>query len=184
MTYIHPLDPAQAEGRSKELLEAVKAKLGATPNILRTMAHAPTVLEGYLAFSGALSKGTLPGRLIEQIALLVAEKNGCDYCLAAHTAISNRMGLSAEGARQTRLAKSEDGKTQAVLTFTSRLLGQKGAASEGDISLLRLAGFYDNQIVEILGVIGLNMFTNYLVKAAGTEIDFPRVDQVDTRFVY
>lgn len=184
MTNIHPLDPAQAEGRSKELLEAVKAKLGATPNLMRTMAHAPTVLEGYLALSGALSKGTLPGKLIEQIALLVAEHHGCDYCLAAHTAISNRMGLSTQEAKQTRMAKSEDQKTQAVLTFTSRVLQQKGAASEGDISLLRLTGFHDNQIVEILGVIGLNLFTNYLVKAAGTEIDFPRVGQVDTRFVY
>jgi uncharacterized peroxidase-related enzyme len=180
MSYIHPLDPAQAEGRSKELLEAVKAKLGATPNIIRTMAHAPTVLEGYLAFSGALAKGTLPERLIEQIVLLVAQNNECEYCLAAHTAISSRFGLSAEGAKQTRMAKSEDEKTQAVLTFTSRLLGQKGSVTEGDISLLRIAGFYDNQIVEILGVIGLNMFTNYLVKAAGTEADFPRVASVGT----
>lgn len=183
MAYIHPLDPAQAEGKSKELLEAVKARLGKASNILRTMAHAPTVLEGYLAFSGALSKGTLPGQLIEQIALLVAQTNGCEYCLAAHTAISNRMGLLAEGARQTRMAKSEDEKTQAVLTFTSRVLGQKGAATEGDISLLRIAGFYDNQIVEILGVIGLNMFTNYLAKVAGTETDFPRVASVDTELV-
>lgn len=184
MTHIHALGPLQAEGKSKELLQVVQAKLGATPNIMRTMAHAPSVMEGYLAFSGALAKGTLSLKLMEQIALLVAEKNACGYCLAAHTAISRRVGLSAEEAKRTRLAKSGDEKEGAVLSFTSRLLDKKGEVSEGDMSLLRIAGFYDNQIIEIIALIGLNIFTNYLVKAAGTEIDFPPVDRVDTKFNY
>jgi uncharacterized peroxidase-related enzyme len=184
MTHIHALDPRLASGKSKELLEALQSKLGAAPNILRTMAHAPYVLEGYLALSGALAKGTLSSKLMEQIALLVAQKNTCHYCLAAHTALGKGHGVSAQEAKNTRLAKSADAKTQAVLSFTSRLLDKKGEVSEGDMSLLRIAGFYDNQIIEIISVIGLNMFTNYLVKVAGTEIDFPPVDRVDINYIH
>ena len=93
MPRIQALDPASATGRAKELLDGVRRKLGRTPNLMRTMANSPAVLEAYLGFSGALAGGTLPVKLREQIALAVAQVNGCDYCLAAHTAIGKSAGL-------------------------------------------------------------------------------------------
>src|SRR5262245_25294309 len=80
-------NPETATGRARELLGIVKGKLGLVPNMTRAMANAPAVLDGYLQLSGALAKGTLPAKVREQIALAVAQANGCDYCLAAHTAV-------------------------------------------------------------------------------------------------
>jgi len=71
---------------SQPLLENVKKQFGAVPNLFRLVANSPAALEGYLALSGALAKGTLPAPTRERIALAVAAINGCDYCLAAHTA--------------------------------------------------------------------------------------------------
>jgi len=46
-------------GAANDVVSAVKAKMGSVPNIFATMAQSPAVLEGFLAFNGALSSGTL-----------------------------------------------------------------------------------------------------------------------------
>jgi hypothetical protein len=48
MTRLIPIDSAEATGKARELLKAVEAKLRFTPNMMRTMAVLPAVLEGYL----------------------------------------------------------------------------------------------------------------------------------------
>jgi alkylhydroperoxidase family enzyme len=72
-----------ASGASRQSLEAVKEQIGVAPNMFRLIA----ALEGYLGMFGALSNSALPAPTRERIALAVAEINGCDYCLAAHTDI-------------------------------------------------------------------------------------------------
>jgi alkylhydroperoxidase family enzyme len=74
-----------APAASRPLLEAVKKQLGVVPNMFRLIANSPAALEGYLGLSGALNKGALPAPTRERIALAVAEMNGCNYCLSAHT---------------------------------------------------------------------------------------------------
>src|SRR6266511_3617329 len=91
MPRLTPVEPAT--GEAKELLDAVQAALGVTPNMTRTMARNPAVLKGWMELNGALGK-TLTRALNEQIALAVAEENGCGYCLSAHTAIGGRIGVS------------------------------------------------------------------------------------------
>jgi alkylhydroperoxidase family enzyme len=80
MSRLPTIDPAQTTGKVKDLFSAVQAKLGLIPNMTRVMANSPAVLEGYLNFSGALGN-TLNAKLREQIALVVAEANSCEYCL-------------------------------------------------------------------------------------------------------
>jgi AhpD family alkylhydroperoxidase len=74
-----------APAASQPLLQAVKKQLGVAPNLFRLVANSPAALEGYVSLSGALGKGDLPAATRERIALAVAEINGCDYCLSAHT---------------------------------------------------------------------------------------------------
>jgi AhpD family alkylhydroperoxidase len=96
MPRLQPVDPSQTTGKTKTLLEGVGKALGVIPNMMRTMAEAPPVLEGYLALSGALGKGRLSAKLREQIALAVAEQNACEYCLAAHSLLGAKAGLAAD----------------------------------------------------------------------------------------
>ena len=94
MNRLHPIDPATAEGKAKTLLDGVKASLGSTPNMFRLLAASPATLEAYLSYNRALSHGVLPAKVREQIALVAAETNGCDYCASAHTALGKHAGLS------------------------------------------------------------------------------------------
>jgi uncharacterized peroxidase-related enzyme len=174
MSRLNQLDPEIATGRAKELLSAVKGKLGLVPNMTRAMANAPAVLDGYLQFSGALSKGTLPAKIREQIALAVAQANSCDYCLSAHSAIGKMVGLTAEQVRDSRLGTAVDPKTDALIRFARTVVATRGRVSNADLDDVRDAGFDDGAIAEMVAHVALDIFTNYFNLVAETDIDFPK----------
>ena len=72
----YKFEALDATGKTKTLLDGVAKKLGGVPNIVRTMATSPAVLEGYLGLSGALGAGRLPAKLREQLALAVVASRG------------------------------------------------------------------------------------------------------------
>ena len=176
MTRINAIDPSEATGKVKELLDATQAKLGVTPNMMRTMAQSPAVLEAYLNFGAALGKGLLKAKVREQIALVSAEANQCGYCAAAHTAIGKMVGLSEDAILAAREASAEDTQTDAALKFAKAVIEKRGAVSDADLQAVKSAGFSQGEIAEVIANVALNLFTNYFNETAKTEIDFPRVE--------
>ena len=73
MSRLNMIDPQQAEGKQKELLDSVQKRLGMTPNLVRVFANSPGVLQGYLGLNEGLGEVTLDTKVREQIALAVAE---------------------------------------------------------------------------------------------------------------
>lgn len=169
------VDPASAAGKQGELLGAVKSKLGLVPNMTKVMANSPAALEGYLNFSGALGSGSLPAKVREQIAILVAEGNSCTYCLSAHTAIGKMVGLPESELAAAREGSSSDAKTLAALRFAHAVLSTTGEVSDDDLRAVRDAGWSDAQITEIVANIALNVYTNLINKTFNVEVDFPVV---------
>jgi uncharacterized peroxidase-related enzyme len=165
-----------APSASQPLLEAVNKRLGAVPNLFRMVSNSPAALEGYLNLSGALAKGALPAATGERIALAVAEVNGCDYCLAAHTYLAKKLaGLSDGEIAANRDGRSSDPKADAAVRFAVQLVNQRGHVSERDVQAVRQAGFDDAQLIEIVLHVALNTWTNYVNTVAKTEIDFSAV---------
>ena len=181
MSRLNPIDPANAQGKAKDLLNGVQQALGATPNIFTTMANAPAALESYLNFSGALKGGALSAQLAEQIALTTAGQNGCSYCASAHTFLGGKAGLETDELSLNLTGKASDAKTQAALTFAIQLVEKRGRVSEEDVTAVREAGYSDEEIVEILAHVSLNIFTNYFNEAFKTDIDFPEVSAENVR---
>jgi uncharacterized peroxidase-related enzyme len=173
------LTPASIEAApaaAQPLLAGVKAKLGSAPNLFRVIANSPAALEGYLGLSGALGHGVLEARTRERIALAVAQVNGCNYCLSAHTFIGkNLAGLSEAEIAANRHGGSTDAKAAAAVAFAVRVTEARGHVSDADIAAVRLAGYGDAEIVEIVLHVALNTLTNYVNEVAGTELDFPAV---------
>ena len=179
MSRINPINVDQAAGKAKELLDTVQAKLGIKPNMMKTMAQSPAVLEAYLGLNTTLAS-TFTGKLREQIALVTAEENNCGYCRAAHTALGKLAGLTDEESLAARAGTSEDLKTRAALEFARAVLRNKGSVTDVDLGSVRAAGFSDANIAEIVAHVALNVFTNYFNLVAETEIDFPRVEPIAT----
>src|SRR5215470_14468716 len=161
---------------SQPLLEAVKKQLGVAPNVFRVTSNSPAALEGYVGLLGALSKGKLPAPTRERIALAVAEANGCDYCLSAHTYLGKNLAkLDDAEITANRNGASNDPKADAAVRFAAKVARERGHVSEADVSAVKAAGYTDAQVIEIVLHVALNTWTNYINEVAKTEIDFPVV---------
>ena len=179
MSNLSPIDPTTATGKTKDLLDAVKGGFGMVPNMTRVMANSPAVLESFLAFNGAISGGLLTPQLREQLGLVVAQQNHCDYCLSAHSALGKMHHLTPEQITASRKGDGSSEKATAVLTFAKRLVEAKGQVAQSDFVAARAAGLSDGEIAEIIAVVALNLFSNYFNIAAGVEIDFPKVSHAE-----
>ena len=178
MPRISPVNRDSADVATGRLLDSVQKKLGIVPNLVATMANSPAVANAYLGFSQALSTGTLPARLREQLALVVGETNGCQYCVAAHTALGKGAGLSEGETCDARRAVAADDKERAALEFARTIVTDRGHVSDDDVDDVRQAGYTDGEIGEIVAHVALNIFTNYFNHVAGTEVDFPAVPEL------
>lgn len=171
-----PATIADAPMASQPLLAAVEKKLGTVPNLFRLISNSPSALEGYLSLSRALARGALSPQTGERIALAIAEINGCDYCLSAHTYLAkNQANLGEAEIAANRNGFSNEVKDDVAVGFAAHLALSFGHVSAADIRSIRRAGYTDAQIVELILRVALSIFTNYLNIAADTEIDFPVV---------
>ena len=175
MPRIQPIDPAQAADKAKELLDGVHKTLGRTPNLMRTMANSPAVLDAYLGFGKALAGGSLSARLREQIALTVAGANGCEYCAAAHTALGKMLGLDSAELAANLDARSSDPAIAAALRFARAIVVERGWVDDAELARVREAGYGEGEVAEIIAAVALNTFSNIFNHVAETEVDFPPV---------
>jgi uncharacterized peroxidase-related enzyme len=174
MQRIDAIDPDTTIGAVKILLDGVKRKLGFVPNLMRTLAASPATLDAFLNLSDRLGRGILGPKLREQIALTVAYSNSCRYCLAAHTAIGGRLGLTPAQLEAAYTADSTDPRIAAVLHFAQQLVEHKGHLSDEEVAKVRAAGYGDAEIAEIVGQVALCIFANYFNTVAQTDVDFPK----------
>jgi uncharacterized peroxidase-related enzyme len=166
-----------APAKARPLLEAVHKQLGVVPNLFRVVANSPAALQGYLGMSGALSAGALPAQTRERIALAVAQINGCGYCLSAHTYLGKNLAkLDDAEIAANRRGGSHDPKADAAVRFAAKVASLRGHVSDADLQAVRMAGYEDAQIVEIVQHVALNTWTNYINEVARTETDFPAVE--------
>jgi uncharacterized peroxidase-related enzyme len=125
----------------------------------------------------ALSKGALAAATRERIALAIAEINGCSYCLSAHTYLGKNLAkLDEPEMAANRKGASTDPKADAAVHFAAKVATARGHVSDDDLRVVRLAGYDDAQIVEIVQHVALNTWTNYINEVAKTDIDFPVVE--------
>jgi len=179
MSRIHIPSRDETAAASKPILDAVNKQLGVVPNLYRLIGSSPAALAGFAGLQAALSK-TLDVRTRERIALAVAQVNGCDYCLSAHTYLGlNVAKISAEEIALNRRGASSDPKAHAAVQFAAKVARERGHVSDADIKAVRDAGFTDGQVVEIIGLVAESSFTNYLNEVAKTDIDFPVVRAAD-----
>ncbi|QFZ85809.1 peroxidase-related enzyme [Variovorax paradoxus] len=175
MPRINLVSDTAATGDAQALLSQIHGAFGATPNMFRAVANSPAALRSLWGSFGALGGGVIPAQLREQIAVAVADRNACHYCLAAHTALGRKAGVSAADMAAAQAGESADPRTAAALRFALKLVDARGQIDDADVQALRAVGFDDQHIVEILAHVALNLFTNYVNVAFQVPVDFPQV---------
>lgn len=175
MNRVPLIDRNNTSAERKALLDAVHGAFDATPNMFRAVANSPAALKTMWGAFGALGGGVIGAKLGEQIAVAVADRNACEYCLAAHTALGRKAGATPEEMAAAQRGDSTDPKTAAALRFALQLVAQRGQVSAAEVRAVRDAGFNDEEVVEILAHVALNLFTNYVNVAFAVPVDFPAV---------
>ena len=175
MTRIALVSPADTTGERQQLLAQIQGAFGATPNMFKAVANSTAALKSMWGSFGALGGGVIGAKLGEQIAVAIADRNECDYCLAAHTALGRKAGATAEEMSAAQAGQSADPKTAAALRFATAIVNNRAQIGDEDVAALRQAGFDDEAIVEIVAHVALNLFTNYVNVALRVPVDFPSV---------
>ena len=175
MTRVNLVDPVSASPAVKPALDQIRGAFGVVPNMFRAVANSPAALASMWGSFGALGGGILGARLGEQIAVAIADRNACHYCLAAHTVLGQKAGASAAEMSAAQTGQSSDPRTAAALGFALKVVEDRGQVSAADVAALRAAGFDDSAVVEILAHVALNLFTNYINVAFDVPVDFPGV---------
>jgi len=175
MSRIPLVNPKDSTGERQQILGQIHSAFGATPNMFRAVANSTAALKSMWGSFGALGGGVIPPKLGEQIAVAIANRNACEYCLAAHTALGRKAGASGDEMSAAQDGQSQDPKTSAALRFALRVVEGRGQIETADVEALRAAGFNDEEIVEILAHVALNLFTNYVNVAFAVPVDFPGV---------
>lgn len=178
MSRIAPVEVDKTTGKTRDMLEAVNRAFGTVPNIFRVIANAPAVLEGLQSFSRALKGGKLSAKEREQLALVVANKNNCNYCLAAHSTLGQMAGLTESEIVSSVKGESSDPRQASILSFAQAVVEKRGEVSSADFKLLMDAGVSEEEALEIVAVVVENILTNYINNVAQTPVDFTLPDAV------
>jgi AhpD family alkylhydroperoxidase len=143
------------------------------PNIYQGVGNSAAALEGLLNIGAALGKGQLSGAEIEAVKLAVSEAYGCTYCLAAHTLLGKKAGLTEQQTLGARRGALQESKLGALIRFAKTALQPAGRISDEDLRALKAAGYDDAQITEALLVIAQTVFTTLFNRVHQTALDFP-----------
>lgn len=173
MAIIGVVDPQKVDGKTAEIFKNVEQRLGRVPNMLKLMGHSASGRSGYLAYTDAFEHGPMNPHLRGLLTAAIAEMSGSEYVLLLAYMLGPRQGVSAEEVTAARRLESNDPKIAAALQFAAKVIENRGHAAEPELKKLQAAGYTEQQIVEIVGFIGLSLVRNYFNLILGTPLDAP-----------
>ncbi|WP_444941809.1 carboxymuconolactone decarboxylase family protein [Microbulbifer sp. ZKSA004] len=157
---------------AQPLLAGAKKSMGFVPNLFATMSEAPALLEGYTTLAGIFDKTNL-SETERQIILMTNNRlNGCRYCMAAHTSISQMAGVEAEIIEALRSnTPIADEKLEALRTFAAVVNESRGWPTEEQVSAFLAAGYTQQSVLEVVLGTALKVMLNYTNHIAETALD-------------
>lgn len=169
---------SEATGHAAQLFTAIKGAIGKVPNAYLTLGtNSPVALEAALNLDGALKKSSLSAKEIEVVKLAVSQEAECDYCLAAHTLMGGKAGLSADAIKGVRHNQpSGDTRLDALAAFVHTVVSTSGDVPAEVVVAVKQAGYSDAQIVDALLAVASITFTNLFNRVNVTTLDFPPAD--------
>lgn len=173
------IDPGTIESTNPDV-SAVFAEMqsayGTVPNLFRTYACCPPLLEAnWNKVKALMMGGVLDRKVKEGIAVLVSKDNSCAYCVAAHTMALRSIGVSEEeiAALEEDLQKAGfSPKEEALMQFARRANLAPREVTEPEFQVLRQLGATDAEVVETLGVMELFTGFNKFLDTLQVDIDF------------
>jgi len=176
MSKFKQVEIEEAKGKTKELYDGISKAFGGVPNLFRMLGETPDILEAVLALNASVTSGELSDKDVEQIALTVSSVNACNYCVATHVAVGSQLKIEKSELINNIQGISDNPKMNAILKFTKEATLNRGKVTSKTINELTDFGIKNATIIEILGVVGLYTYLNYLNHLTQPIIDFPEIE--------
>ena len=162
----------QVSPANQAIFDQLKKGLSFVPNLYATFAHSETALGNYIALQNAKSSLSLKAR--EVINLVVSQVNSCEYCLAAHTALGKMVGFTDEQIIEIRKGvTSFDGRLDTLAKLVKNIAVERGHANPALVQAFFDAGWTEENLVDVIVVIGDKIISNYLHGTTRVPVDFP-----------
>jgi len=155
MSRLKKVEAKETTGKARKILESTLSSMGRVPNVFKGMDNSPITLQ-------------------VAVKLFIAQHRDCAYCVSLYTVVGANRGMSEAQMLDSRRCKSDDARLGALLQFARRMLETKGDVTDGDIADLRARGYTDEQIAEVVTIIGAMTLGSYFNKMNNTELDFPK----------
>ncbi|UXP33381.1 carboxymuconolactone decarboxylase family protein [Reichenbachiella agarivorans] len=167
----------QVSEANQQIFDQLKSAVGFVPNLYTAYTHAETALADYLTLSNR--KTSLNNKEKEVVNLIVSETNNCDYCKAAHTAVSKMNGFTDEQILEIRSGSAHfDSKLDALAQLVQNAAINKGQADQAPIDAFFAAGYTKENLVDVVLLIGDKTISNYLFGLGKFAIDFPAAQEL------
>jgi alkylhydroperoxidase family enzyme len=165
---------ASAPEASKPALEQLRQAFGTIPNLAAVMANSPKLVNALVGVFQQVHSSSLTEQEIQIVLLTDAIANHSTYAVAFHTALSLQQGVSADDSEAIRARLvPENPRFAALSTLAKTLIEKRGHVSKEELDAFLVAGFSQEQILEVIAVVAASTITNY----AGTIADPPLEDQ-------
>ena len=162
----------QVSTNNQAIFDNLQKGLGFVPNLYATFGYSKNGLGTYLNLQNAVSSISKKER--EVVNLVVSQVNDCRYCQSAHTVLGKMNGFTDEQILEIRTGEASfDAKLNALAIFVKDATENRGRASEENIANFFAAGYTNENLVDVLMVIGDKIISNYLHAITQIPIDFP-----------
>jgi len=174
MSYIRG---ASADENEFPTLLAIKAAFGFIPNFFRAQTLRPDLIDAEAGLVSAIlvKEGALTRRQKEYIFLACSADNLSTYCVTAHCEIVRMLGIEGPEPEQIALdhtVSNIPASDKALLDVAIKLNNHPREVGPADIDILRTHGFGDQHILEMVIMVGLTKFSNFVAFGLGTVPDF------------
>lgn len=161
-----------APAASRDMLKAAAGKFGFVPNLLGVFANAPALLEGYLTLAGIFDKTSLSPTERQVVLVATSFENGCEYCMAAHTAIAGMLKVDQGVVTSLREGKPiADAKLESLRAFAADVTRTRGWPLPESLAGFTKAGYTPAQALEVVLGVGVKTLSNYTNHLAHTPLD-------------
>jgi len=163
MSRISTVDPTTVDNQVTEIFAEIHTAFGRIPNLFKTYAHHPPLLEAnWYKVKRVMMEGVLPRKVKESIAVLVSKDNSCSYCIAAHEGALQSIGISSEEINiiETDLDRADfTDKEKALIKLARKANSSPLQVTDEELGAARTAGATDAELVEAMGV--MEVFTAF-----------------------
>jgi AhpD family alkylhydroperoxidase len=169
---VHTIDSAPE--RSKPAMRQLQSAFGMIPNIAGAMATSPVLINSLVGMFGNVHGGSFTEAQVQAVLLTDAVTNACDWAVAFHTALALKEGIDPADVHAIREGRSPEDHELAALSVLARtLIERRGRLSGQDVENFVAAGFGEDLLLEVIGIVAASTITNYTGSVTKPPLEAP-----------